>query len=94
MVEFVCEEGDACVGLFTVRKKSGAQRLIADCRQSNCFFTSSDHVELPTSGALSRLRLEAGEQLYVGLYDLKDAFFQFGTPPELRRFFHLPPIKA
>ncbi|CAK0838220.1 unnamed protein product [Prorocentrum cordatum] len=59
MVEFVCEEGDTCVGLFTVRKKSGAQRLIADCRQSNCFFTSSDHVELPTSGALSRLRLEA-----------------------------------
>ncbi|CAK0801276.1 unnamed protein product [Prorocentrum cordatum] len=44
---------------FTVRKKSGAQRLNADCRQSNCFFTSSDHVELPASGALSRLRLEA-----------------------------------
>eukprot|EP00959_Pyramimonas_sp_CCMP1952_P469168 9494469-Pyramimonas_sp.AAC.1 len=32
------QEGDACVGLFTVRKRSGAQRLVADCRQSNCFF--------------------------------------------------------
>eukprot|EP00959_Pyramimonas_sp_CCMP1952_P252460 5274784-Pyramimonas_sp.AAC.1 len=62
MVEFVQGEGVAFVGLITVRKKSGAQRLIADCRQSNCLFSSCDHVELPTAGGLSRSRLDAGEQ--------------------------------
>eukprot|EP00959_Pyramimonas_sp_CCMP1952_P180397 3772471-Pyramimonas_sp.AAC.1 len=58
MVEFACEEGDACVGLLTVRKKSGAQRLIADCRQSNCFsqvaITSSCPRRAPCPGYGSR----------------------------------------
>ena len=77
MVNFGTSEGEAQVGLFAVAKKNGKQRLVIDCRHANCHFSDSEPVHLPTSASLSRLGMNSGDKLYVGQYDLCDAFYQF-----------------
>lgn len=93
MVDFGLER-IATIGLFAVGKKDGAQRLIADARESNCFFTPSDAVDLASGGTLGNMELPDGSELYVGVADLVSAFFHIECPVELRPYFCLQGIRA
>lgn len=68
--------------------------MIIDCRATNARCAPSDHVELPTPVALVRLRLPPGQRLFVGQYDLADAFYQFGLPESWSPLFGLPALPA
>ena len=82
------------VAIFVVSKKNDRQRMILDCRRSNCHFCDPAHVNLCTGDALSRIEIEKGELLTVGMADLKDAFYHLELPLQLRQFFCLKPIEA
>eukprot|EP00971_Amphidinium_carterae_P292669 5810320-Amphidinium_carterae.1 len=82
------------VGFFFVKKKGNRQRLVIDARRANCWFSDSRHVSLATGSSLSQLRVPAGKDMYIGHYDIKDAFYHFQLPPCLRTYFGCPPIKA
>ena len=47
----------AKVGVFTVAKKDGSQRLVFDCRVSNALCRDAPHTELATANALCNLDL-------------------------------------
>ncbi|CAK0822825.1 unnamed protein product, partial [Prorocentrum cordatum] len=81
-------------GLFFVRKKSGKQRMVIDCRRANCWFRRPSTVALATGSALEELAVPEGEQLYVGHVDICDAFYHFGLPEAFRDYFALPAVKA
>ena len=82
------------VGVFSVAKKSGKQRLVVDARRANLCFEEPPGVSLPTSAAFARLELKEGEKLHCTQFDLSDAFYQFEMPPPLRPFFCMPPVKC
>eukprot|EP00971_Amphidinium_carterae_P046844 922921-Amphidinium_carterae.4 len=93
MVQFA-ESAVESVGFFFVKKKEGKQRLIIDARRANCWFSESRSVSLATGSSLSQLRIPEGKNMYIGHYDIKDAFYHFQLPPSLRTYFGCPPIKA
>ncbi|CAK0903327.1 unnamed protein product [Prorocentrum cordatum] len=93
MVTFSAAPRERC-GLFFVRKKSGKQRMVIDCRRANCWFKRPSTVALATGSALGELAVPEGEQLYVGHVDICDAFYHFGLPEAFRDYFALPAVKA
>ncbi|CAK0789849.1 unnamed protein product, partial [Prorocentrum cordatum] len=93
MVTFSAAPRERC-GLFFVRKKSGKQRMVIDCRRANCWFKRPSTVALATGSALGELAVPEGEQLYVGHVDICDAFYHFGLPEAFRDYFTLPAVKA
>eukprot|EP00959_Pyramimonas_sp_CCMP1952_P300498 6285011-Pyramimonas_sp.AAC.1 len=93
MVTFSAAPREKC-GLFFVRKKSGKQRMVIDCRRANCWFRRPSTVALATGSALGELAVPEGEQLYVGHVDICDAFYHFGLPEAFREYFALPAVKA
>ena len=93
MIEYAFSSAEV-VGLFFTRKKSGRLRLVIDARRSNCWLKESNSVTLATGAALGEIQLEPGETLYVGHVDIKDAFYHFGLPQELRKYFGLQSIRA
>ncbi|CAK0871112.1 unnamed protein product, partial [Prorocentrum cordatum] len=93
MVAFSAAPRERC-GLFFVRKKSGKQRMVIDCRRANCWFKRPSTVALATGSALGELAVPEGEQLYVGHVDICDAFYHFGLPEAFRDYFALPAVKA
>lgn len=68
--------------------------MVVDCRRSNCWFSPPDKVRLCTAEALSRIELEPGSELTVCTADLKDAFYHFELPLELRRYFGMRLVLA
>eukprot|EP00959_Pyramimonas_sp_CCMP1952_P163920 3427146-Pyramimonas_sp.AAC.1 len=52
--------GSPRVGLFTVWKKNGKQRLIVDARLSNLCFAQPDPVDLATGGSSASLEVDPG----------------------------------
>ncbi|CAK0857017.1 unnamed protein product [Prorocentrum cordatum] len=93
MVTFSAAPRERC-GLFFVRKKSGKQRMVIDCRRANCWFRRPSTVAVATGSALGELAVPEGEQLYVGHVDICDAFYHFGLPEAFRDYFALPAVKA
>ena len=77
------------VGVFAVAKKDGRQRLVVDCRRSNCWFQPPPKAKLPTCASYSRLSMPAHSTLYSGGFDLRDAFYQLELPARLRPYFCL-----
>ena len=53
-----------------------------------------DKTRLCTAEALSRIELESGSQLHISTADLKDAFYHFELPGQLRGFFGMRPVWA
>ncbi|CAK0816959.1 unnamed protein product, partial [Prorocentrum cordatum] len=95
MLEFRIDEGDfEEVGLFTVWKKDGRQRLVIDCRGSNFRFGEPDKTSLASGGSFSSIELAPGEVLWTAGVDIADAFYNMGLPPELRHLFALPRLRA
>jgi hypothetical protein len=93
IVEFSCECTEV-VGVFTVRKKNGKQRLVIDARRSNLWFDSPEHVSLASGDSLSQLCLEHDEVMYVGQLDIENAFYNIELPVCLRQYFCLPIIDS
>ena len=80
-------------GMFLVKKKGGRQRLIFDCRRSNCYFTEPTPIKLATGDSIGRL--ETGRTpLYCASADLANAFYTMSMPQELRQFFGLRSLTA
>ena len=68
------------IGFFAVGKKDGRQRLVVDCRRSNCHFSDPPRTKLPTSSSFSRLPIDPSSTIYSACWVLKDAFYQFELP--------------
>ncbi|CAK0867888.1 unnamed protein product [Prorocentrum cordatum] len=83
MLEFRVDEGNfEEVGLFTVWKKDGRQRLVIDCRGSNFGFAEPDKTSLASGGSFSSIELAPGEVLWTAGVDIADAFYNMGLPPD------------
>ena len=82
------------IGCFAVAKKDGSQRLVLDCRPSNCYFDTPPSTRLPTAASHARVQIAPGETLYSAQFDLRNAFYQIGLPVCLRPYFCLPRIRA
>eukprot|EP00959_Pyramimonas_sp_CCMP1952_P360257 7543715-Pyramimonas_sp.AAC.1 len=54
MIDYAIQPQEFC-SLFFVRKKNGSQRLVVDCRRSNCWFSAADPVELSAGAGLGNL---------------------------------------
>ena len=94
LIEFATSAPIERVEAFFVGKKDGRLRMVVDCRRSNCWFSPPDKVRLCTAEALSRIELEPGSELTVCTADLKDAFYHFELPLELRRYFGMRRVLA
>ncbi|CAK0863277.1 unnamed protein product, partial [Prorocentrum cordatum] len=82
------------VGTFCVWKKGGEQRLILDCRVSNCWFKDAPGVSLATGDSFGRLEFEGNEPVHVSGVDIEVAFYSIGLPEELREYFGMEPVCA
>ena len=82
------------VGVFTVAKKEGKQRLIVDARGSNLHFVDVDPVHLATGATFSRISLKHSETLWVSSVDIADAFYLMALPEQLRGYFAMAPVKC
>ena len=87
LVELTTEPNKEIVEMFFVGKKDGRLRMVADCRRSNMWFAEPDRVTLTTAESLSRIELEPGSTLHISTADLKDAFYHFELPVQLRGYF-------
>ena len=95
LVEFTSEEPTEKVEVFFVRKKDGRLRMVVDCRRSNEWFAPPDKVNLATAEVLSRIDLGGTDcDLYISTADLKDAFYHFELPLQLRPYFGMRPLSA
>ena len=94
LVELHDEAPQEVVEAFFVGKKDGRLRMVIDCRRANCWFKKPDKVSLCTAEALSRIELEKDSQLYIQTADLKDAFYHFSLPVELRPYFGMRSVLA
>ncbi|CAE7219960.1 gag-pro-pol [Symbiodinium sp. CCMP2592] len=95
MVEITDMEPQEKVEVFFVRKKDGRLRMVVDCRRSNEWFAAPDKVNLATAEVLSRIDLGGVEgELYIATADLKDAFYHFELPSELRPYFGMRTVSA
>ena len=96
MLDLVPDSAEACeeVGLFTVWKKNGTQRLVVDCRGSNFHFDEPEHVALASGASLSSIEIPDGQELWISGVDICDAFYHMGLPSSLRPFFSLPRVRA
>ena len=74
--DFSCKES---VGLFTVSKKSGKQRLIIDCRRLNQRMRVPPRTPLASSCAFGELS-SAESGLYFASHDVADCFYNFRIP--------------
>ena len=88
-IDVVCE-----IRLFAVTKKVDRQRLVLECRTANFHFDAPPSTRLPTAAGHSRLTMPSGTTLYSAQFDLKNAFYQIGSPKSLRRYFCLPRVRA
>ena len=82
------------VGLFTVWKKSGKQRVIIDARIANAAFAEPPSVSLASGGAFASLEVDRGPSVFVGEVDLEDAFWWIALPESVVDMFGLPQVRA
>ena len=82
------------VGIFTVWKKSGKQRLVVDARLTNCWFDAPEGVQLATGSSFSAIEVDGGPPIALGGVDIADAFYQIELPSSLRDLFGLLPLRA
>ncbi|CAK0901058.1 unnamed protein product, partial [Prorocentrum cordatum] len=85
-------------------------RLIVDARRANAHFRDPPGVELLSSEGLARIEVQMpdagfssyedlraalqGQQVYIGMADVKDCFHRMRIDSALSQYFCLPPVKA
>ncbi|CAE8630360.1 unnamed protein product [Polarella glacialis] len=80
------------IGLFTVKKKLGRQRLICDARRPNARFRSAPSMRLCSAASFSEIGIDLDESLWIAQADVKDYFYRLGLPIELWSYFCLEPV--
>eukprot|EP00969_Alexandrium_andersonii_P094899 4192115-Alexandrium_andersonii.AAC.1 len=93
----IVEPADRCeseVGVFFVRKKSGALRLICDPRAVNCCYRDPDPARLCSGEALGSLELGPDEVLWAAEGDVENCYYQYLLPEGMRAEFCLPQVSA
>ena len=75
------------MGAFCVKKKTGKQRVVIDCRGSNRHFRPTPHLPMGSGAAWSEMLLEDGQNFFVSLSDIQDFFYCLGIPTELSPYF-------
>lgn len=93
LIEFRTEVREH-VGVFTVWKKNGKQRMIVDARLSNLWFDSPEPVSLATGSSFALIEVDSGPPIHLGGVDIADAFYHIGLPEEFRDLFSLKPLRA
>eukprot|EP00974_Lingulodinium_polyedra_P020134 1945976-Lingulodinium_polyedra.AAC.1 len=84
LVDFV--QPDAVAGrvtAFCVRKKSGAQRLVIDCRPINARFLECPHVPMGSGSTWAEVVMSDDAQMWLTASDIRDFFYACGVPAEL-----------
>ncbi|CAK0891989.1 unnamed protein product [Prorocentrum cordatum] len=79
-------------GMFFVRKKSGALRLIWDTRVPNLRFREPPGVVLPSGEALGHLECRPRVIPVLHGGDVEVCYYQFALPEQYRCFFGLPAL--
>ena len=82
------------VGVFTVWKKNGKQRMVIDARMANLHFEEPEKVHLATGATFASMEVDEGPPIEVGGVDIADAFYHLQLVPELRQYFALPGVRA
>ena len=85
------------VGAFTVAKKpkivNGTtifrQRLVLDCRQTNCLFKPPPATHLGSLSALAESELPLNSSLFIAGADIRDCFYAVNMDPGLQEYFAL-----
>ena len=93
VIEMVEEPMKERTDVFFVAKSGGRQRLIIDCRRSNCHFSRPRGVSLATGDSFSRLGLQEGQHVVADQVDYNGAFYRMGLPAPLRSRFRLRRVR-
>ena len=87
-----CTDPKDIVTPFFVSKKSGALRIVWDCRAVNRRFKPCPSLNLASGAKWGDLTIDAADTIYVAQFDLANYFYHLGIPDELGKFFALPDI--
>ena len=79
-------------GVFFVRKKSGALRLIIDARRANRLVRAPPAGRNSSTECRTRVSLQEDQQLFIAQEDVKDCFYRMGISKALGEFFSLPVV--
>ena len=93
LLDVVLEEPVETTGMFFVKKKGNKQRLIFDCRRSNCHFSTPEPIRLATGDSIGRIETKR-TTLFTASADLQNAFYTMSMPMALRKFFGLRGLRA
>lgn len=91
MIQFTSRPKDRITPFF-VAKKSGALRLVLDCRAVNQRFRQPPAMKMAAGSSWSNLQVPPGQTLYIAQSDIRDYFYSLPLPVELQRYFCLPAI--
>ena len=86
IVEVTLQPSVEQIEVFFVAKKDGRLRMVVDCRLPNLHFEAPEKVHLCAAESLTRVELPPESELVISTADLKDAFYHFGLPTQLRRY--------
>ena len=64
---------------------TSANRMVEDCRRSNCYFRAPHDGSLASWEALGRFEIHQGDGPHTSSADLKDSFYHLGLPKMLHR---------
>eukprot|EP00971_Amphidinium_carterae_P327964 6459587-Amphidinium_carterae.1 len=88
------EDVEVELGMFTVWKKSGRQRLIIDARRLNQMMRLPPKTRLASAGAVVEYQGNAKESLFFAAQDISDCYYQFRVPRCMVKFLAFPAVKA
>ncbi|CAK0792456.1 unnamed protein product, partial [Prorocentrum cordatum] len=80
------------ISVFFVRKKSGKQRLVVDCRRVDARFRECLRAPMGSGSSWADVAMDTDTDMFLSLSDVKDYFYACGLPPGLESFFCLPDI--
>ena len=75
-------------------KKSGALRLVFDCRRGNQHFMDPPRLSLFSGAGFSEVQTDEGQELSFASFDVCNAFYQYGVPAWVSEYFCLPKVTA
>lgn len=65
------------------------QRLVLDCRQTNCLFRPPPQTHLGSLASIAETELDQGSTMYIAGADIRDCFYAVRMEPGLQQYFAL-----
>ena len=85
----LCSSPKEFITPFFVEKKQNRQRLVWDCRRSNCHFRLPPKPDMGAAESLQYMEVPGGEVVYMAEADIENCFYQCGADPELSSYFNV-----